>query len=152
MGSGHSSLINLNPNALNSSDDIKLTMPDRWTFLKQTSKRAILLLDDKAPAVGELLSRVVFRRLDDKAPAVGKPLISALRFLRYVCFYNPVFFMSRWKGPDYDSRKAFCVSPDTIQLYHTRKQIMTRKGEFRFDRVRDKGRVLGGDWDLSVEE
>jgi hypothetical protein len=102
------------------------------TSLKQKGKRAIL-------------------SLDERMPSVGRPLISILRFLRYVCYYKPIFFLSRWKGSDYDSSKVFWIPPNAVGLYHVPRQNKTDDEGVRFDRVRDTGKVVGGDWDLEVE-
>ncbi len=82
-----------------------------------------------------------FLYVEEKIPFLGKFLISFLRFLRFHLYYRPILFFVKLKRDDKDLFKIYWVSPDKIKY----QCVFKRK----INKIKDRGRIMGGDWDLS---
>ncbi len=94
----------------------------------------------KKKAIKEIKKAFLF--FQDRVPLLGKPLISFLRFLRFQFYYRPLFKIAKLKSEVEEPNKIYWVDPDEIELKYDHEKK-------RIDEIKDRGKILGGDWDIS---
>lgn len=79
--------------------------------------------------------------LEEKLPIIGKPLLYLIRLTKHHFVYGiHAFKAKRISGID-DGLEIYWINPETIKYF----------SKDAFDRIKDRGKVLAGDWDTDIE-
>jgi|AntAceMinimDraft_18_1070375.scaffolds.fasta_scaffold16362_2 hypothetical protein len=84
--------------------------------------------------------------IEDNFPFLGRSLISLLRFLRFNFFYRPIFLFSKFRKRKEDLFMLYWIDPKQIELAYD-----FGKEKVRMFKEKNRGKVMGGDWDLSTK-
>lgn len=79
--------------------------------------------------------------LEEKLPIIGKPLLYSIRLAKHYFVYGIHMLRAKRRGGVERGLEIYWIDP----------RIIKYSSKDTFDRIKDRGKVLAGDWDTNIE-